>query len=81
MNWDAIGAILKSLAAFEDEIAHNDPLEAVSWAGFILFTMIRERILFPESVQIIGLVDDARLSEEITGAFYSYLTGAGGNVR
>ena len=50
-----------------------EDLERVSWGLFIVMTMIRERILFPESVRIVGDPEDDRLEAEVVRAFLGYL--------
>lgn len=62
------GPLVKGFFRFENEIAAPDTAEAASWALFIVLTMVRERILFSESVQVIGAHSDERLVSEIVRA-------------
>lgn len=66
--------LIKGFLKFEHEVQAANKTEAASWALFIILTMIRERILFSESVQVIGSPDDARLVSEIVRAALGSLT-------
>ncbi len=68
------GPLIRGFLKFENDIPVANKKEAASWALFIIMTMVRERILFSESVQVIGSPDDTRLVSESVRAALGSLT-------
>ena len=68
------GPLIRGFLKFENDIPVSNKKEAASWALFIIMTMVRERILFSESVQVIGSPDDTRLVSESVRAALGSLT-------
>lgn len=70
--------LLDALLTFSDEIERREKKEAASWSLFMMVVMIRERILFTESVPVAGSPSDKRLCREVRHAALSFLKTAEG---
>lgn len=70
---EALPGLLKHLFRYRDEIRHPNPQRACFLGFSFIFTALRERILFPESIQDPEPGGDEELVQELTRAMLAYL--------
>lgn len=66
--------LLACLLHHREEITHPDPEQAAGLGFALTFAGMRDRILFPESIQLPAATSDARLAEESAHLLTAYLT-------
>ena len=69
----SVQGLLKTLLSCRDEIGHPDPQLAVTLGFVMIFSAVRETILFPESLPEGAAVDDEVLIRELTCGYLAYL--------
>ena len=68
-----IPGLLQILLRRKDDIHHPDPERAVTMGFVMVFSALRETILFPEALPEGAVSDDEELIRELTRAYLTYL--------
>ena len=68
-----IPPVMDRLLEHTEEIGHPEPHRAVYLGLLMVFSTIREMVLFPEGLAEFVDYDDGELIEELTGAYLCYL--------
>lgn len=68
-----IPPVMERLLAHESEMGHPEPRRAVYLGLLMVFSAIREVVLFPEGLAEFVNYDDDELVRELTGAYLRYL--------
>ncbi len=66
--------LYEAFGYFSDQFTHQEKQEAISWAVFTLWSVTRERTLFPESIPTPGHDDAMSIANQITHTVVAYLT-------
>jgi AcrR family transcriptional regulator len=65
--------IFALLARYGDAIGHPDPERAITHGFVMIWSSVRERIVFPEDLDPLPQPSDEELTEELAGALLAYL--------